>query len=356
MVAIIIASLLLTSITSLISCKVAIVIYSCMLTIILPLSCLMLYLESNIENSEIRAAFGICSKLAILGFIFIVASGFLANENDVIINNYIPILNNLIFIGGISIFLGSSLLASLLAGSNIVRLIYGIAASSLIISYRKIYYEITYPIDLHGYFEMLFLGPASIISILSIFLVYLILQKMLCAETSIFAEYSAIAAAIIILKHHFLSEVDSAKFFSISGVHIHMIKALLVFFILISVIRYLKNCKLLPLLVLISMIIFSSFDFYNADQGETIEYFRLTHNYGITISIMCYLAYILVDHESYLMKYAKSMIIIYALSSMMVIFNTYYDWSMLFTSISGILFAIICIINIILERRKLEKK
>jgi hypothetical protein len=316
----------------------------------------MLCLKGNIKDKETEKAFYIFSKLASIGFILVVISGFISDENDSIINNYIPILNNLTFIGGLSIFLGSSFLASLLAGPNIVRLIYGIAAASLIVSYRKIFYEISYPIDLHGYFEMLFLGPASLISILSIFLVYLMLQKMLNAQTSILSEYPAGAAAIMILNHHFLSEVDSAKFFSLSGTHIHILKALLVFFILISVIKYLKICKKLPLLSLIFMFICSLSDLYKTEQDSSIEYFHLAHNYGITISIMSYLAHILVRDKSCLVQYSKTMIIIYALSSMMIIFNVCHSWGMLFTAISGISFAIICIINIILERKNLEKK
>lgn len=347
-------SLLITSITALFSCKVGVVLHSSMLTIIMPLSFLMHYLESSTQNSEAKKALALFNKLGLTGFILVIISAFISAEEDVIMNNYIPILNNLTFIFGLSIFLSSALLSALIAGSNILRFIIALDAASLMISYRKIFYEISYPIDLHGYFEMLFLGPASIMSVVSIFTAYLLFKKMLDAKGSILAEYPALASAIIIIKHHFIGEIDSAKFFSLSSLHIHMINALLVLFIFASLVRYLKTSKMHVIIALFSLLICCFFDFYKADQGSSTEYFKLSYNYGIIISILSFLAYSF--NGKNIRKVAFAAIIGYFISSMLVVFEIYADIGVIFANIITISFAIICIINMILERRKLGKK
>jgi hypothetical protein len=351
-----IMALLIISISSLLTCKVGLVIYSVTLTIILPISSLMLYLAQDIEDGEIEKSFGIFAKISSFGFLLIIASIIAAKDEDAIINNYLPILNNLTFIGGLSIFLASSLLACLTAGSNTIRIIYGIAAASLVFSYRKIDREITYPIDLHGYFEMLFLTPASSISILSMFLAYLIIKKLLDASDSNFVESTYYGVVLYIFKYHFLEAIDSAKFFSLSSTGIHTPKAVLISFILIGVVKHLRPCKQLGIISLLAMVICIFSDAYNANQGSGVEYFNLAHNYGTIISVMCYLTYILFDKKSYLMKYAKSQVIIYFLSTILIISNIAAKTAQVSVSITGILFAIICIINMIENQRKLGKK
>lgn len=350
------SAIIMASITSLLSCKVGVIIYSTLITIILPMSALMLFLSSHINSQEAQKAFNVISALSLVGYLLILASPFFASESDAVINNYIPMLDNFVFIAGFSIFLASSILACLIMGPNILRILCGIMALGLIISYRKIDTEITYPIDLHGYFEMLFLTTSSIMSILALYIAYILLVDLFSGKKHKIVEYFIAVSAICIFTSHFFYNIDSAEFLTISGLYLPYAKAIIVILVSLSTIIYIGKGKQIALLPLSLLLISILADAYYSNKGDTIESFHLLGNFGITISIMCYLAYILVDGRSYLMKSVKIQAIIYFLSSFLIIFSFVNSVGWIFISVSGILFAIFCILNIILEIQKIEEK
>lgn len=134
---------------------------------------------------EARNQFFVKNILYLLFFslIIICASPFIG-ENIVFMNNYVPILHNLLFIIGLGVFFSCFFLMSCLSciyGDNITRpigILSLITCVSFAISALKLDY-INHPIDQHQFYELLFWGGGHVMQFLYCSLLVYVLYHFL---------------------------------------------------------------------------------------------------------------------------------------------------------------------------------
>lgn len=345
--ALILISLLSGAIANLISTKLSIITYAISYNIFIPVSAYLALIAKSEKNSEIVRILSILSKICLLGIALFLTSLLTIQEEEIIINNYLPIADDFLSILGLCLFVTAGFLACLISGDNLTRLLFVIAALCLIISYNKIEQEITYPIDLYGFYEMLFLSCQSVLSLAYLHLV--LLSHPQCDGLSGFKYWMTLFAisSLYIFSGHFLYKIDSADFIIASSFHLLYLKSFLVIFMVFFISKK-ARWILMPILILG---IFK--DTLMSEKNYIVEYYNSCSNIGIILSIMYYLQNISLKEDSYLLKYARIFFIIYSLSAMAYIML---DIAFVFIQIATILFALICFINMIKTQIKLEKK
>lgn len=172
-----------------------------------------------------------CARTALVGIIMIIVSPVLGS-NIVVMNQYVPILDNILFILGISLFFASLLISAfiviyyrftitslartnaimdVIAKSLVVILI--IFCICLMLSYRDVQKLITLlPIDLHFYYELLFRSGYYLLQFLYVHIlisIWIILCQQFTRQTHLIKYY----AMILYLN----------MFFAISGLYVYIL-------------------------------------------------------------------------------------------------------------------------------------
>lgn len=177
-----------------------------------------------------------CSYLGLVGVISISVAPLLADSNPVL-NNYIPMLENWCFIGGLVLFACASAGPALMnIYSNITlkgevieiattsaAIILLIAYACFILSYFSLQ-KIPYPLDLHFYYEMVFWSFGHILQFIytqGVMIVWIILSSIRLPETNLYRFIFILNPLLVLpaLYAHIAFSVDSAEFIEFFTLH-----------------------------------------------------------------------------------------------------------------------------------------
>ena len=326
--------------------KTALVIHVDLSVLVWLLSCSVIIWLRTISNQLLDSAISTISYIAFIGILFIVISPWMVSENNPILNNYVPMLDNFWFILGISIFTTSLLMISMISvvsfyfkntlsqGFNgkkyeglIGSLIFIISIICLFLSYHKIQHEIIYPMDLYGFYEMLFWSTGHSLQFLYMHTMYAALIFVMGANPRFiklyyFTIWNNLLMVLSILPIHFIANIDTAEFIEFCTKHMKYAGGISGFFIIISICTEFISTKMKPKFhvgILCSMIIFISGGLIGlAINGTNVTIPAHYHGsiVGISVACMC-LVYNLLNVEGQLYKYANMQIIIYMIGQLM---------------------------------------
>jgi cytochrome c oxidase subunit 1 len=279
----------------------------------------------HISNCAIQDAVRIISKLAFAGIVLILISPLTSLEATPILNNYIPMLDNFWFVLGLSIFASSVLIISMLTLPNTGSIIFLNTALCLVLSYQKLQQEIIYPIDLHGFYEMLFWSPGHILQFLymhtmCISLITILTSNPVFPKLHKITSFANLFMALLILPAHFLYNIDSAEFIEYCTNHMKYAGGIAASGILLSII-----CELLyshspwRIGAIFSLILFGTggvIGLLISGTNVTIPAHYHGSVVGISLSIMCLVYFLLEIKDSLLFK-AKIQIIVYSIGQML---------------------------------------
>ena len=171
-------------------------------------------------------------KIAFAGIILIALSPLM--YGDPVMNNYIPMLDNISFVVGLSIFMTVIFIISIMAVSNVPRThdeyaafiggcIFLIASVCFILSYDKLNIEIIYPMDLHGFYEMLFWSGGHALQFFYMHSMYVVWLMLLgprkFPRLQILVMWINVLAVTPLLPIHLIYNIDSAEFISFCTDH-----------------------------------------------------------------------------------------------------------------------------------------
>lgn len=171
---------------------------------------------------------------AFLGILLMALSPLFSQETDPIMNNYVPMLDNIVFVIGLCIFITVILIMSLIAVSKIPRThdeyagfigacLFIMSAICLVFSYDKLNNEIPYPMDMHGFYEMLFWSGGHALQFLYMHTMYAIWLRLLAnrkfPKIQILVMWLNVLAVMPLLPMHLMYSVDSAAFISFCTDH-----------------------------------------------------------------------------------------------------------------------------------------
>ncbi len=279
----------------------------------------------NISNIIISNSIKTISKLAFFGMVLIVISPLTSREVTPILNNYIPMLDNFCFVLGLSIFACSVLVISMITLPNTGGIIFIASGLCLIMSYQKLQHEVIYPMDLHGFYEMLFWSPGHILQFLYMYIMAGSLITILSKEPMFpmmhRITYSVnLLMALLILPVHFLYNIDSAEFIESCTNHMKYAGGIAAFSILISIIsELLYSDSPWRIGAIFSLILFGIgclIGLLISEINVTIPAHYHGSVVGISLSLMC-LVYFLLEIKDNLLFWAKIQIIIYSIGQML---------------------------------------
>ncbi len=202
----------------------------------------MIWLRSS--NLRLHPTVDTISRTAFIGVLIIVVSPFLS-ESSPILNNYIPMLDNFWFVLGVSIFVASVLVMSLILLKNPGSGIFIVSAICLVASYRKIMIEIPYPMDLYGFYEMLFWSGGHALQFLYMHTMYVSLITILGPTISFprlykTAVWSNLILSTTLIPVHFMYNIDTSEFITFCTDHMKYAGGIAGLLILTSVIAELS--------------------------------------------------------------------------------------------------------------------
>jgi len=254
-----------------------------------------------------------------------------------IMNNYIPMLDNIIFIMGLSIFITVIFLISIMSVSKVPRThdeyaafiggcIFLISAVCLILSYDKLNIEIIYPMDLHGFYEMLFWSGGHGLQFLYMHTMYVIWIRLLGQRAfpriQILVMWINVLSVIPLLPVHLIYNIDSAEFISFCTDHMRYaggFSAACMIAVVIVEIIYAETESQWLFGVNFSILLFTAGGIIGiliSDINVTIPAHYHGSIVGISIAVMTMVYFILGlnDKER---TYAKLQVITYAIGQMM---------------------------------------
>ena len=256
---------------------------------------------------------------------------------DPIMNNYIPMLDNILFIVGLSIFMTVLFLISIMSVSNVPRThdeyaafiggcIFLISSVCFILSYDKLNIEITYPMDLHGFYEMLFWSGGHALQFLYMHSMYVIWLMLLgprqFPRIQILVMWINVLALMPLLPVHLIYNIDSAEFISFCTDHMRYaggVSAACMMGVVIAEIAYAKQDSKWLFGINFSLLLFAAGGMIGiliSEVNVTIPAHYHGSIVGISIAVMSMVYYILDLNDSEL-KYAKWQVTTYALGQMM---------------------------------------
>jgi cytochrome c oxidase subunit 1 len=278
----------------------------------------------------------ITHQAAFIGIILMAISPFMSGTEPVM-NNYIPMLDNIAFIIGLSVFMTIIFLISIITISSIPRThdeyaafiggcLFVISIVCFIISYDKLNREIIYPMDLHGFYEMLFWSGGHALQFLYMHTMYVIWIKLLdarkFARIQILVMWINLLALIPILPIHLIYNIDSAEFISFCTEHMRYAGGVSAFCMIGTLIAEIicaeKESKWL-FGINSSLFLFTAggiIAILISEINVTIPAHYHGSIVGISISVMT-MVYFILDLNDRELKNAKIQVITYALGQMM---------------------------------------
>ncbi|MGV2431940.1 MAG UNVERIFIED_CONTAM: hypothetical protein LVQ98_00620 [Rickettsiaceae bacterium] len=249
------------------------ILYTLLSSVILPLIISAEVSIFNTSNSFIKKVSKNIIIVAFIGILLICISSFLMEEQDIIHSQYVPILDNLLFILGLSLFLVAILIIHTLSMPNSSSIIFVLIAFCLCLSYQKILREITYPMDLSSFYEMLFCSSAIGLKLfyLKVFhdlLLFLRQDNLIYPQIKTIIEYASILGMIGLVIIHFLYNIDSAEFLISSEFYFLYYGWLVAFIIVASVASELYASKLPNYLIIFFLVIFLASNTYEMLVSE----------------------------------------------------------------------------------------
>lgn len=284
----------------------------------------VIWLQS-ISNSAIEDAVRMISKLAFFGIALILVAPFISVDATPILNNYIPMLDNFWFVLGLSIFACSVLIVSMLTLPNIGSMIFLFSALCLVLSSQKLQHEIIYPMDLHGFYEMLFWSPGHILQFLYMYtmqqsLVTTLAPKPVFPSIHKVTNITTLLMALLILPVHFFYNIDSAEFITACTEHMKYAGGIAAAGVLLSI-----TCELFysnsqwRMGAIFSLLLFSIggvIGLLISGTNVTIPAHYHGSVVGVSLSIMCLVYFVLEIKHNLLFK-AKIQIIVYSIGQML---------------------------------------
>lgn len=258
-------------------------------------------------------------------------------NGDPIMNNYIPMLNNIMFISGLSIFFTVIFIISIISISKIPSnfsqysafggaCIFLVSIVCFILSYDKINIEIGYPLDLHGFYEMLFWSGGHALQFLYIHIMYVIWITLLDQRTfprmHLLAMWINVLALLPILPIHLIYDIDSPEFISFCTDHMRYAGGLSSGFIMavtIAEIFYAKFESKWLFGINFSLFLFGAggaIGVLISETNVTIPAHYHGSIVGVSIAVMT-MFYSMINLSEKMLKYAKSQISIYAIGQIM---------------------------------------
>ncbi|MEY3197007.1 MAG: hypothetical protein RLZZ59_375 [Pseudomonadota bacterium] len=177
----------------------------------------------------------ILALIAILGIGMMALSPLTSYHSSVSMNNYIPMFDNILFTSGISLFSTSILILALISISRLPRthdqyagfigaLIFLISVCCFVMSYWKIMREISYPLDLHGFYEMLFWSGGHSMQFLYLHIMYFawifaLDTKHKFPAIQLITMWTNLVVVIPLIPMHFMYNIDSPEFIRFFTIH-----------------------------------------------------------------------------------------------------------------------------------------
>lgn len=276
-------------------------------------------------------------QAAFLGIILMAISPVFHGSSEAVMNNYVPLLDNILFIGGLSIFLTIILLMSLITVSKIPRthneyagfiggILFIISAICTILSYQKLADEISYPMDLHGFYEMLFWSGGHGLQFLYMHTMYSIWVMLIgprgFPRMQILIMWINVLALAPLLPLHFIYNIDSAEFIGFCTEHMKYaggVSALCMICSIVSEIIYSGKESRWLFGINFSLLLFTAggvIGILIAGVNVTIPAHYHGSIVGISIAVMT-MVYALVELSTQEIKWARWQVILYSLGQMM---------------------------------------
>ena len=317
-----------------------------LLFIILPILTFISFLEEKIADFDAKYFFSFLSKGCVAGYILILIALVFSTKSS-IYNLPLPIIENLWFLLGFSMFIVCSFIAFLAFAPNLVKLPIIFASASIVISYGKIDSEITYPIDMVSFYEMVFLYSNAFLNLLFVSLSYILLANIVRTEVKQIFTLLMHVACVYLIFAQFQHNIDSVEYFAPVNMNLKYIRLILV--LIASIHLFGHAIRYYPAMLSLILMVTSS-----ASEGLAFEQLPYMHGqslfvYCVLLSLMSYIAYKHFPQKSYMMQIAKIQVIIFFTGSISMVVGMQADWGRIFAAISGIMFAIICFTNIIIE-------
>lgn len=274
-------------------------------------------------------------QAAIAGIVLIALSPLI--PGDPVMNNYIPMLDNILFIVGLSIFMTVVFLISIMSVSSIPRThseyaafiggcIFLIASICLILSYDKLNIEITYPMDLHGFYEMLFWSGGHALQFLYMHTMYVIWLILLgprqFPKIQILVMWINMLAVMPLLPVHLIYSIDSAEFISFCTDHMRYaggVSAACIIGVVIAEIACAQEDSKWLFGINFSLLLFAAGGIIGilvSEVNVTIPAHYHGSIVGISIAVMT-MIYFILDLNDQELKHAKLQVMTYALGQMM---------------------------------------
>jgi cytochrome c oxidase subunit 1 len=271
-------------------------------------------------------------RIAFIGIILIALSPLM--YGDPVMNNYIPMLDNLSFIVGISMFMTVIFIISVMTVSNVPRThheysafiggcIFLVSFICFMLSYDKLNTEIIYPMDLHGFYEMLFWSGGHALQFLYMHSMYVIWLMLLGARKfprlQILVMWINMLAAIPLVPIHLIYNIDSAEFISFCTNHMRYaagISAACMMFVVITEIFYAEKESKWLFGVNASLLLFAAggvIGILISEINVTIPAHYHGSIVGISIAVMT-MVYYIIDAD---VKWPRIQVMTYAIGQMM---------------------------------------
>ena len=274
-------------------------------------------------------------QAALAGIVLMAVSPLMAGDS--VMNNYIPMLDNILFVAGLSLFGTVIFIMSIMAVSQIPRThdsyaafiggcIFLIASICMILSYNKLNIEIAYPMDLHGFYEMLFWSGGHALQFLYMHTMYVIWLMLLgprkFPKLQILVMWINVLAVTPLLPIHFIYNIDTVEFISFCTDHMRYaggVSAACMMGVVIAEIVCAETESKWLFGVNFSLLLFAAGGVIGvliSEVNVTIPAHYHGSIVGISIAVMTMVYYIIDLNENEL-KYAKWQVIAYALGQMM---------------------------------------
>jgi hypothetical protein len=287
----------------------------------------------------IQMSIKLLAKIAFSGIVLIAISPIIGDyEHIVIMNNYIPMFENICFITGLSVFITSIIVLSLITASRIPgthnqyagfigSIIFLISLLCVVISYNKISRDLTYPIDLHGFYEMLFWSGGHGLQFLYLHIMYFAWITVLDTQhkfpnIQILIMWINLVAIIPLVPIHFMYNIDSPEFIRFCTEHMRYAGGIVASLMLLSTIAeilYANRPSKFLFGIYFSILLFTLGGIIGiliSEVNVTIPAHYHGSIVGITIALMTMIYWIinLSDQE---IKFAKTQITTYSIGQIL---------------------------------------
>lgn len=212
--------------------------YSFFLLFVSVLFPMTLLIRKFVDCAKVEFQYGIdiISKLFYLSILLMCISIFSSDAKDLIHSKNMIIFDDIFFATSASILISITLVVSLLTLPKTNSILFLFTSAAFVISYQKISFEISYPLDYTTFMCMIYRGPASMLDLLWIWLFYknadeIMEPEQTCIIGNIYIRIFSISIASFILFSNIVFSLDSADFEIYSNYYALLLKSLLSIFI-----------------------------------------------------------------------------------------------------------------------------